>query len=164
MTHSSGQTGPPKEERAGPQPRVYRDCKGISPLADGGVFPAHSPVFPYRTLFMTTQEGPTRRSMRLADQIMRELATLLAENIQDPRLELVTISGVRLNSDLTVATVLYTLSGDKDRIKAADAAFNKAKGFLRTHLSHALKSKFIPELRFKVDDFLETMVYGQHHA
>ncbi|GAB6036539.1 30S ribosome-binding factor RbfA [Fundidesulfovibrio butyratiphilus] len=113
---------------------------------------------------MTTHAGPSRRSMRLADQILRELALMLAEEIQDPRLELVTISGVRLNPDLSVATVLYTLHGDDERRKAAAQGLEKAKGFLRSHLSRALKMKSVPELRFKHDDFLETMVYGQPHA
>lgn len=113
---------------------------------------------------MTTKEGPSRRSMRLADQIMRELALVLAEEIQDPRLELVTVSGVRLNPDLSMATVLYTLHGDAERHKAAAQGLEKAKGFMRSHLSRALKMKSIPELRFKHDEFLETMVYGQPHA
>jgi len=39
----------------------------------------------------TTKEGPSRRSVRMSDQIMRELALLLVEEMQDPRLELVTI-------------------------------------------------------------------------
>ena len=113
---------------------------------------------------MTSKEGPSRRSIRMADQIMRELATMLAEEIQDPRLELVTISGVRLNSDLSVATVLYTLHGDDARFKAALDGLNQAKGYLRSHLGRRLGAKFVPDLRFARDEFLETMVYGQHHA
>lgn len=112
---------------------------------------------------MTTKEGPSRRSMRMADQIMRELALMLTEEIQDPRLELVTISGVRLNPDLSVATVLYTLHGDDARLKAAADGLNQAKGYMRSLLGRRLKSKFVPELRFKLDEFLETMVYGHHH-
>jgi ribosome-binding factor A len=112
---------------------------------------------------MTTREGPSRRSYRMADQIMRELATMLAEEIQDPRLELVTISGVRLNSDLSVATVLYTLHGDEARLKAAAGGLNQAKGYMRSLLGRRIKSKFVPELRFQRDEFLETMVYGQPH-
>lgn len=110
----------------------------------------------------TKEEGPSRRSMRMADQIMRELALMLSEEIQDPRLDLVTISGVRLNSDLSVATVYYTLHGDEARFKAAADGFNQARGFLRTMLGRRLKSRSVPELRFARDEFLETMVYGHH--
>lgn len=109
-------------------------------------------------------EGPSRHSIRLADQIMRELALMLAEDIQDPRLELVTISGVRLNVDLSVAKVFYTLHGDEARLKAAADGLNQAKGYLRSHLGRRIKMKFVPELRFERDTFLETMVYGQPHG
>jgi ribosome-binding factor A len=109
------------------------------------------------------KEAGSRRSERLADQIMRELATLLAEEVQDPRLNLVTISGARLNPDMTVAKVLYTLHGDEARLKEAADGLNQAKGFLRSQLGRRIKVKFVPELRFERDEFLETMVYGQHN-
>ena len=112
----------------------------------------------------TKEEGPSRRSIRMADQIMRELALMLSEEIQDPRLELVTVSGVRLNPDLTVATVLFTMTGDAARIKSAKDALYQAKGFLRSLLGRRIKTKFVPDLRFEHDQFLETMVYGQPHA
>ena len=111
---------------------------------------------------MTTKEGPSRRSMRMADQIMREIALLITEEMQDPRLELVTISGVRLNADMSVATVFYTMHGDEARLKAAADAFNQARGFLRSNIGRRIKSKFVPELRFALDEFLENMVYGKH--
>jgi len=100
----------------------------------------------------------------MADQIMRELALMLTEEIQDPRLELVTISGVRLSPDLTVAHVLFTMHGDAARIKAAKDALYQAKGFFRSNLGRRIKTKFVPDLRFELDDFLETMVYGHPHA
>ena len=110
------------------------------------------------------KEGPSRRSIRMSDQIMRELALMVTEEMQDPRLELVTISGVRLNSDLSVATVLFTMHGDAARIKAAKDALYHSKGFFRSNLGRRIKTKFVPDLRFEHDDFLENMVYGHPHA
>jgi len=109
-------------------------------------------------------EGPSRRSIRMADQIMRELALMLVEDIADPRLELVTVSGVRLNADLSVATVYYTLHGGEARVKEAKDALYQAKGFLRSNLGRRIKVKFVPDLRFEHDNFLETMVYGHADA
>ena len=109
-------------------------------------------------------EGPSRRSIRMADQIMRELALMLAEDIADPRLELVTISGVRINADLSVATVYYTLHGDEERIKEVKDALYQAKGFLRSNLGRRIKVKFVPDLRFEYDNFLEAIVYGRTDA
>jgi ribosome-binding factor A len=104
------------------------------------------------------------RSTRLADQILREMATALVEDIRDPRLELVTISGVALNSDLSVALVSYTLGGDEARFAAAAKAFEQSKGFLRTLLGKRLRMKFVPDLRFARDTYLEEMVYGHPEA
>lgn len=106
----------------------------------------------------------SRRSIRLADQIARELATALSQEVFDPRLELVTISGVTINSDLSVAEVFYTLSGDAARLAAAAKALEQAKGFLRTLLGKRLRMKFVPELRFSRDTYLEDMVYARPEA
>jgi len=106
------------------------------------------------------KRASSRRSTRLADQIAQELAMALVQDVFDPRLELVTISGVALNTDLTVAQVLYTLSGDAARLAEAAKALDQAKGFLRTLLGKRLRLKSVPELRFARDTFLEDMVYG----
>ena len=107
--------------------------------------------------------GPSRRSIRLADMIQRELAQLLQEEIQDPRLELVTISGVRLNSDLSIAKVFYTCTDDPVRLEEIAVSLGKAKGFLRTLLGKRLNLRSTPELRFERDTFLEDMVYDGRH-
>ncbi len=102
---------------------------------------------------------PSRRSTRLADQIAREMAIALAEDAKDPRLELVTISGVALNADMSIARIYYTLSGDAERLAAVAKGLEQAKGFLRTLLGQRLRMKFVPELRFARDTYLEDMVY-----
>ncbi len=99
--------------------------------------------------------------MRLADMIQRDLATLLVEEIQDPRLELVTISGVKMNRDLSIATVFYTCMDDPARMKEIAASLDRAKGYLRKLLGHRLKQRSVPELRFQRDTFLEDMVYAK---
>jgi len=90
---------------------------------------------------------------------MRELAILLTEEVQDPRLELVTVSGVRLNADISVAEVFVTFSEARHSREDVDKALGKAKGFLRTRLGKRFKLRKVPELRFRFDDFLESMVY-----
>jgi ribosome-binding factor A len=106
----------------------------------------------------------TRRSSRLADQIAREMAIALSEDVKDPRLELVTISGAALNADMSTVRIYYTLSGDEARLAAAAKALEQAKGFLRTLLGQRLRMKFVPELRFARDTYLEDMVYGRPEA
>ncbi|SKA72908.1 30S ribosome-binding factor RbfA [Desulfobaculum bizertense] len=101
----------------------------------------------------------SRRSHRLGDQVMREVATMLIEDVSDPRIEMVTVSGVRMNKDLSIAEILYTIPGGEEAQKDAAKGLRKAAGFMRSLLGRRLRSKFVPELRFVYDSYLEDMVY-----
>jgi ribosome-binding factor A len=103
----------------------------------------------------------SRRSVRLGDQIMQELALMLLEEVADPRLELVSLSGCKLNADMSIALVSFTVGGGEARRKEALDGLNKAKGFLRSGLGRRLNMRVLPELRFAHDDFLEDMVYAK---
>lgn len=106
------------------------------------------------------QPSGSRRSHKIGDQIMRIVAQLLATEVADPRLNMVTISGVRMNKDLSIAEVMYTvpMGTDPAEIKAG---LKKASGYMRSQVGRRLKSKFIPKIVFRHDDYLEEMVYGQ---
>jgi ribosome-binding factor A len=105
----------------------------------------------------------SRRAVRMGDQIMREIGTLLVEEAADPRLNLVTLSGVRMNANLRIAEIFYTVSGDAEHRKEVQAGLEKATGFLRSRLGRILKLQYTPELRFQFDEFLEDVVYGKSH-
>ncbi|MDP2847336.1 MAG: 30S ribosome-binding factor RbfA [Humidesulfovibrio sp.] len=103
----------------------------------------------------------TRRSLRMGDQFLQELATLLLEEVQDPRLELVSLTGCKLNADMSIALVSFSVGGGPERRKLALEGLNKAKGFLRSGLARRMNSRALPDLRFTHDDFLEDMVYAK---
>jgi len=107
------------------------------------------------------QASNSRRAIRMGDQIMREIGTLLVQEAADPRLQLVTLSGVRMNSNLRIAEIYYTVSGDVEHRKEVQAGLEKATGFLRSRLGRILKLQYTPELRFIFDEFLEDVVYGK---
>ncbi len=101
-----------------------------------------------------------QRLQRLADQIQRELAVLIRDEINDPRLTgMVTISSVKVSPDLGYADVYVTVlepSMDDDMNKTSHEeslkVLNKASGFLRTELSRLLKTRITPRLRFHYDE------------
>lgn len=105
----------------------------------------------------------SRRAVRMGDQIMREIGTLLVEEAADPRLNLVTLSGVRMNANLRIAEIFYTVSGDAEHRREVQAGLERATGFLRSRLGRILKLQYTPELRFQFDEFLEDVVYGKSH-
>ena len=95
------------------------------------------------------------RGRKVADLVQRELALLIQREVKDPRLGLLTLSGVKVSRDLAFADVYFTLLGAEDPA-AAEALLNEAASFLRSGLSQALKVRATPRLRFHFDKTLET--------
>ncbi len=95
-----------------------------------------------------------KRTDRVADQLQQELAVLIQREIKDPRLGMVTVSGVTVSRDLGYADVYVTLLGDDDaeRIKENLAVLKRASGFLRSQIARRIKLRHVPELRFHFDE------------
>ncbi|HET9976759.1 MAG TPA: 30S ribosome-binding factor RbfA [Burkholderiaceae bacterium] len=88
------------------------------------------------------------RSFRVADQIQRDLAGLVRE-LKDPRVGMLTISGVEVTPDYAHATVRFSLLvGDPAE---CEAALNEAAGFLRNGLFKRLSIHTVPTLHFQFD-------------
>ena len=94
------------------------------------------------------------RSVRMADQIQREIALLLAREVSDPRVGEVTVSGVDLSPDMRHARVLVTPRHAADGDASVDA-LNRAAGFLRSRLGRRVRIRRIPSLVFEHDRTLE---------
>ena len=94
------------------------------------------------------------RSIRVADQIQREVALLVAREVADPRVGDVTVSGVDLSPDMSRARVLVTPGRDTDARASVDA-LNRAAGFLRSRLGRRVRMRRIPRLVFEHDRTLE---------
>ena len=94
------------------------------------------------------------RSVRVADQIQREIALLVAHEVADPRVGDVTVSGVDLSPEMGHARVLVTPGRDTDG-DASVAALNRAAGFLRSRLGRRVRMRRLPRLVFQHDRTLE---------
>src|SRR3989338_5698940 len=93
------------------------------------------------------QRPGSSRPQRVGDEIQRELARLLQFEVKDPRLGMVTITGVEVAKDLSYADVWYTvLKGDQAK---SQQALESASGFLRTQVGRAIKFRVTPQLRFR---------------
>ena len=94
------------------------------------------------------------RSIRVADQIQREIALLVACKVADPRVGDVTVSGVDLSPDMRHAKILVTPGLDTDGDASVDA-LNRAAGFLRSRLGRRVRMRRLPRLVFEHDRTLE---------
>src|SRR5210317_2074587 len=93
------------------------------------------------------------RTQRVADYLQRELAALIQHEVRDPRVGMVSITGVNVSRDLGHAKVYYTALERESSEEAAETteALNRAAGFLRTQLSRDSSMRSVPQLRFYFD-------------
>ena len=94
------------------------------------------------------------RSRRVADQIGRELAMIMLEDLDDPRVRGVTVSRVDVSPDLRHATVYINLPLGGDSAVAL-SALSRASGRLRRRLAQRVRLRFMPALRFEHDPTLD---------
>lgn len=92
---------------------------------------------------------------RAADLIQTHLTDLLQTQVNDPRLHMLTITGVEVTPDATRAYVYFTVLGDAERQAEAEAVIQRAAGFLRRELGQRLRLRHTPELVFHRDASIE---------
>lgn len=95
------------------------------------------------------------RSLRVADQIQRELADLLHNEIRDPRINQVTLTAVEVSRDYTYAKVYYTTLDGQEKNSAVEKGLEHAGGFLRSSLSKRINLRQVPQLLFVYDKSIE---------
>ena len=97
----------------------------------------------------------TARSARIAEEIQRSLAELIRLEVRDPRVGLVTLTGVELSRDQSHAKVYFTVLGSAAEAAEAGRGLGHAAGFLRSELAHRLTTRKVPELHFEFDASVE---------
>jgi ribosome-binding factor A len=98
---------------------------------------------------------PGKRSVRVGDLILREIAFLLLEKVKDPRVQGVTLTGIHLSDDLKRAKIFYSIVGDQQQIKKALTGLNSAKGFIKREIGIRMELRYIPDISFAHDPSLE---------
>ena len=90
------------------------------------------------------------RSRRVGEQIQRELAELIRDEVKDPRVGMVTVSAVEVTKDLAHAKVYITvLNGEPAE---SVEGLTRAAGFLRRELGRRMTMRSVPLLHFQYDD------------
>ena len=91
----------------------------------------------------------------MAEQIQRELAVLIREEVKDPRLGMVSVSGVEVSRDMGNAKVYVSVLGDEQVTADSLEVLKRAAGFLRHELGRRMVLRAVPQLRFIHDRSLE---------
>ncbi len=92
----------------------------------------------------------------MTEQVHHELAELIRAEVKDPRVGMVTITGVELTPDYAYATVYFSvLPDDEQTLASTIAGLKHAAGFLRSQLGRRVRIHTTPELRFVHDRSIE---------
>lgn len=98
---------------------------------------------------------PSKRIARLNEQLKREIAGLLRTDVRDPRVGIVTVTGVDTAADLGSAKVYVRMTGDEKERAETMEGLEAASPYLRTTLGKAMRIRRVPELRFQEDRSLQ---------
>ena len=100
-------------------------------------------------------KGGGRRPEQVAEALRAVIAEALVREIRDPRVGLVTVTGVQVTPELAVARVRVAVPGEEEKKRQALEGLRSAAGFLRSKAARTLATRTVPELRFELDRGLE---------
>jgi ribosome-binding factor A len=98
---------------------------------------------------------PFNRAERVSMQIQRVLSGLLKKGINDPRLEMAVITGVKTAKDLKSARVYFCAPGEETAKEKVMAGFQAARPFIKRELARRLGLRYMPDIHFYYDDSLD---------
>lgn len=98
----------------------------------------------------------SNRPERVAQEIQVAVADLLTRGaLKDPRIGFITLTGVKVSPDLSVAQVFYSMIGSDQDKADTQAGLDAAKGFVRREVTKRVKLRVSPEVFFSFDPSLE---------
>ena len=95
------------------------------------------------------------RTRRIGEQLRRELAQLLRDEVRDRRIAMVSMTTVEVTRDLAYAKVYVTILGDPAERAEVVAALNQTAPMLRRELGRRMHIRTIPRLTFVYDEAVE---------
>jgi len=92
------------------------------------------------------------RPARVAEEMQREISSLLARGLKDPRITgFITVTGAKMSPDLKEATVFVSVHGDEKVRKQTLAGLQAAAGYLQREAARNLGLRYVPHLRVAYD-------------
>lgn len=92
-----------------------------------------------------------KRSDRVNSLLQRELATLISEELRDPRIVFATVTSVETTGDLRLARIFVSVLGDDATARETMQALDEAKPYIRHEIGARVDLRFVPEIEFVSD-------------
>jgi ribosome-binding factor A len=91
---------------------------------------------------------------KLEHLLKEEVSMIFLYKLHDPAFGLLTVTNVKLSHDLKIAKI-YISVFEREKREMVLEKIRERTGFIRTELAHRIRIKFIPELKFFIDDTLD---------
>lgn len=102
------------------------------------------------------------RTRRVADLLKEEISLIIQRGIKDPRIGFITITHIKMSEDIKHAKIYFcTLETENNKSVVLDT-LNNASQFIRAELKKVVHLKYIPYLKFFIDDTLEYVKKIEH--
>ena len=97
-----------------------------------------------------------RRPERMAEALREEITEIVGFELEDPRVETVTVTDVEISDNLRDARVFVLIEGDEQEINTALLALKNASSFIRQQVAMSLNLHHAPQLYFARDTVEES--------
>ncbi len=94
------------------------------------------------------------RLEKISHLIKEEISLIFLQKLQDPAFGLVTITNVKVSADLKIAKIYISVM-EKEKRDVVMEKVSSINGLIRNQLAQRIKIKFVPELKFFIDDTLD---------
>ena len=101
---------------------------------------------------------PNRRAARVARRIQQEASQIVLYELQDPRINLVTITRVEISDDLRHAVIYYSVLGSESQLRTVARGLASAQGLVRSRIAQSLGLREAPLIRFEFDPSIEKAI------
>ncbi|HDT15698.1 MAG TPA: 30S ribosome-binding factor RbfA [Firmicutes bacterium] len=92
------------------------------------------------------------RKQRLESQLKREISAVIMREVKDPRVAFVSVHDVSLTNDMKAAHTYISIMGSSEEKEKTLKGLRKGAGFIRSVLGKNLRLKYIPDIRFELDE------------
>ncbi len=92
-----------------------------------------------------------RRVLRLQQLILETVATTLQREVNDPRIGFISVTRVKLASDLSSAIVGWSVMGSDAELRTTERALEAVTPLVQRSVAHALQTRVTPRLKFRHD-------------
>jgi ribosome-binding factor A len=97
----------------------------------------------------------SKRTARIGEAIREEISSILLQEINDPRIQFVSITRVEVSADLQHAKVYVSILGSDQKREEVFEGLKSARGYIQKKLGKKIRLRYMPEITFKMDTSID---------